>query len=94
MTGQDKLADVCVRASYRDTIKSTAIKSNLVTVQRTQLTVWKLLGAFFLSFAYFGPREAIPPVKQFPFVCVCVCVKLATHINSKLISLCCSAAEV
>lgn len=38
---------VCV-GEY-DTIKSTSIKSSLVTVQCTQLTVWKLCCAFFSS---------------------------------------------
>lgn len=40
---------MCVCVGESDTIKSTSIKSSLVTVQCTQLTVWKLCCAFFSS---------------------------------------------
>lgn len=76
--GQDKLADVWVpvwervgeteRVKERDTIKSTSIKSGLVTVQHTQLTVWKLCCAFF-SPRLFWSRGSLLTRLAFP-VCM------------------------
>lgn len=51
-------------------IRSTSIKSNLVTVQCSQLTVWKTLPGFVLLLAYFGARKSCP--QQFSIFLPCV----------------------